>query len=166
MGKKTVSKSTTRSKKSPKVKAKIVPVSDEHIPVYQTAGSACADLVAHVTGEVGNRVSLPSRRVTKIDTGIRVQVPEGYKLCVSARSGLASRGVIVTNAPGQVDSDYRGRVMVIVANCGNQIVNIENGQRFAQCWIEPVYKFDWEVISEDELEETDRGEGGFGSTGD
>ena len=146
------------------VKTKVVVDSEEYLPAYQTAGSACVDLVACIKGEFGTRVTLPSRRVAKIDTGIRVQVPEGYKLCVSARSEFASKVVIVANAPGQVDSDYRGKVVVIVANCGNQIVNIENGQRFAQCWIEPVYKFDWEVVSE--LEETDRGEDGFGSTGD
>jgi dUTP pyrophosphatase len=93
-----------------------------------------------------------------------MQLPAGYKACISARSVLANKGLIVTNAPGQIDSDYRGRVKVVVTNVGKEIVVIEHGDRFAQMWVEPVYLFEWVYASV--LDSSDRGAGGFGSTGD
>jgi len=98
-----------------------------------------------------------------IDCGFSVAIPDGFKLCVSMRSGLASQGLFILNSPGQIDSDYRGPVKVIVANFSHSIITIQDGDRFAQCWLEPVYKADWSVV--DSLPSTDRGEGGFGSTG-
>lgn len=84
-------------------------------------------------------------------------------MCVAAKSGLAEKGLIVTNAPGQVDSDYRGEVEVLLLNCGREIIEIHDGMRFAQCWCDRVYRFEWEVVQT--LNPTERGEGGFGSTG-
>lgn len=98
-----------------------------------------------------------------IDTGISVAVPHGFKLCIAMRSGLAKQGLFCLNAPGQVDSDYRGPVKVLVANFSHAIITINDGDRFAQMWLEPVFKADWNIV--DTLPETERGEGGFGSTG-
>lgn len=91
-----------------------------------------------------------------------VAVPPGFKLCIVARSGLADKGIVVTNAPAQIDSDYRNEIEVIVANHGREIVPISHGERVAQMYIEPVYKIEWEVV--DQLDATER-KGGFGHTG-
>lgn len=99
-----------------------------------------------------------------IDCGISVAIPQGYKLCVAVRSGWASRGLALMNGVGQIDVDYRGKVKCIVANViGREVLVINNGDRIGQCWLEPVYKIEWNVVQS--LPETARGEGGFGSTG-
>lgn len=135
------------------------------IPKYQTTGAACCDLVANIPPDAnGSRqLLLNHRSVAKVDCGFSMEIPEGYKACVAARSGWASRGLIVANGPGQIDSDYRDRVKVIVGNVGkeNPIV-IKHGDRIGQMWIQEVFQIDWEVV--DQLSETDR-QGGFGSTG-
>ncbi len=141
------------------VATKIVVDDMEFLPRYQTAGSACVDLKAYIK----DKISLPHRCTVVVDCGFSMQIPPGYKACVSARSGLASRGLIVTNAPGQIDSDYRGRVKVVVTNVGQEIIVIEHGFRIAQMWIEPVYTFDWKTV--ESLDATVRNDGGFGSTG-
>ena len=150
------------------IKTPIVVTDPKLIPAYQTKGSACADLIAVIPPLVNNfptngKVALNYRTTARIKTGIKVAIPEGYKMCIAARSSFAEKGLLISNAPAQIDSDYRGEVEVLVLNAGREIIEIRDGERFAQCWLEKVYKFDWDVV--DTLGETARGENGFGSTG-
>ncbi len=130
------------------------------LPRYATALSAGADLLAAVTGPVvlgpGERVAVP--------TGLILEIPAGYEGQVRPRSGLALRtGVTVANAPGTIDADYRGEVKVLLINLGREAVTITRGDRIAQLVIAPVIQVRLEEA--EELGETERGSGGFGSTG-
>jgi dUTP pyrophosphatase len=130
------------------------------LPSYATPGAAGCDLRAAVEAPLtlapGGRALVP--------TGIAIAVPEGYEGQVRMRSGLAlKKGLILPNAPGTVDSDYRGEVRVIVANVGGEPVTIGRGDRIAQLVIAPVARAHFERA--DALPETGRGGGGFGSTG-
>jgi len=141
-------------------------VADEGFtPEYQTGGSVCVDLAACLppdhTGQ--KQLTLPHRSGAVIDAGFSMELPKGYRASITARSGLASKGLMIANAPGIIDSDYRGRVRVSVINVGKEIIVIKHGDRIAQMAIEPVYLFDFECVPQ--LEATERGEGGFGSTG-
>jgi dUTP pyrophosphatase len=135
------------------------------IPQYQTEGAACCDLVANIPlDENGLRqVTLTHRSTERIDCGFSMEIKPGYKACIVARSGLASKGLIVSNSVGTVDYDFRGRVQTLVTNVGKEIIVIKHGDRIAQFYIEPVYQFEWLVA--EALSETERGIGGFGSTG-
>lgn len=140
------------------------------LPSYQTAGAAGADLVAAVDGPVvigpGGRAMIP--------TGLQIALPEGFEAQVRPRSGLAAKhGITVLNSPGTVDSDYRGEVKVMLVNTNSASspmsgratsFTIERGDRIAQMVIAPVTQASFEE-TEDELPETLRGAGGFGSTG-
>ena len=150
------------------IKTKIVVEDSKLIPQYKSKDAACADLIACIPEMVNNvptnkKVALNYRTSARIKTGIKVSIPTGYKLCVAARSSFADRGLLVSNAPAQIDSDFRGEIEVIVLNAGREIIEIKDGERFAQCWCDKVYRFDWDVVSK--LDETERGESGFGSTG-
>lgn len=151
------------------VSVPIVVEEDKYLPKYQSADAVCLDLVAKIPPKTfggittGKNILLSHRSSAKIDTGIKVAVPKGYKLCIAARSSLAEKGLVVTNAPGQIDSDYRGPIQVLVLNVGREIVEIKDGERFAQCWLEKVIKVKWEQVQE--LDATERNDGGFGSTG-
>lgn len=130
-------------------------------PRYATDAAAGADLQAllaePVTIEPGQRLALP--------TGIRVAIPNGYEGQVRPRSGLALRyGVTVLNAPGTIDSDYRGEIRVLLVNLSREPYTINDGERIAQLVIAPVLRASFVAI-EDDLDESARGEGGFGSTG-
>lgn len=129
------------------------------LPRWQTAGSAGADVHAALTEPV---VLEPGGRAL-VPTGLRVALSNGWELQVRPRSGLARRGVTVTNAPGTVDSDYRGEIMVMLVNHGREPHSIARGDRIAQLVLAPVYEAEW--IPVDALDETERGTGGFGSTG-
>lgn len=110
-----------------------------------------------------NFVLLPGARAV-VPTGISAAIPEGFEGQVRARSGLAARhGIAMVNAPGTIDSDYRGEIAVIVVNLGEEPFTIERGDRIAQLVICPVELCDFEQV--DSLDSTDRGTGGFGSTG-
>lgn len=146
-----------------KIKTKIVADDPMFVPKYQTAGSACVDLIANLKELERGIIQLPYRATVLVDCGFSMELPYGYKATVSARSGLAAKGLVVVNAPGQIDSDYRGRVKVILGNVGKEIIVINHGDRIAQMAIEPVYTFDW-LVSET-LSDTERGANGFGSTG-
>ena len=129
------------------------------LPTYATAGAAGADvracLVEPVTLAPGARAAVP--------TGLRLGIPEGVEVQVRPRSGLALRhGLTVANAPGTIDSDYRGEVMVLLVNLGDAPVTISHGDRIAQLVVAPVVRA---VFAEGALDETARGRGGFGSTG-
>ena len=130
------------------------------LPAYQTAGSAGADLKAlldePVVIEPGNRALIP--------TGIALELPVGYEAKVRPRSGLAAKaGLTVLNAPGTIDSDYRGEVTVILINHGSEAAIVRNGDRIAQLVIVPVVQASFSPA--DALDSTERGSGGFGSTG-
>lgn len=132
------------------------------LPMYQTPGAAGLDLSA-ATADGAPTVIAPGAREL-IPTGFAVAIPEGYEGHVRPRSGLAYReGVTVLNAPGTIDSDYRGELQVLLINHGDTPFTIERGMRIAQLVITPVARA---VVTEVEtLDGTDRGAGGFGSTG-
>ena len=130
------------------------------LPEPATPGSAGFDLAAAIGSpqvvEPGERVLVP--------TGFAIAVPEGYEAQVRPRSGLALRhGMIVPNAPGTIDSDYRGEVKVILMNAGTESFRVQRGDRIAQLVIAPVTRVGW--VEVDELSPTERGSGGFGHTG-
>ncbi len=130
------------------------------LPAYATAGAAGMDLRAAVRAEV---TLAPGARAL-ISCGIRIALPEGYEAQVRPRSGLALRhGVTVANAPGTIDSDYRGTVSVILVNLGDEPFVIRRGERIAQLVVAPVTRVELTVV--DELPESARGAGGFGHTG-
>jgi len=127
------------------------------LPQLATSGASGFDLVA------AERVQIPSGERSIVGTGIAVAIPSGYEGQVRPRSGLAARyGLTVLNTPGTIDSDYRGEVMVIMHNTGPDY-HIKKGDRIAQLVIQKVPKVKFEVV--EELDETDRGDGGLGSTG-
>ncbi|HUX13902.1 MAG TPA: dUTP diphosphatase [Spirochaetia bacterium] len=128
-------------------------------PVYASERSAGADLRAHIPAEI----DLPPGARMLVPTGVRLAIPEGFEGQVRPRSGLAVRdGLTVLNAPGTIDSDYRGEVSVILVNLGPQNVRIGRGDRIAQLIIAPVSRAQFVP---GQLSETSRGSGGFGSTG-
>lgn len=133
---------------------------DIPLPHYATSGSAALDLRAAVEHDM---ILQPGERKL-IPTGIRLAIPEGYEGQVRPRSGLAIKnGIALVNSPGTIDSDYRGPVQVIVINLGEESFTIRRGDRIAQLVIAPVTHVRLEEA--DSLPETERSEGGFGSTG-
>lgn len=134
---------------------------DLPLPQYATAGSAGMDLHAAIEQDI----VLAAGERSLISTGIRIALPEGYEAQVRPRSGLAVRlGVTVLNAPGTIDSDYRGIVQVPLINLGSEPVTVRRGDRIAQMIVAPVVKVVWIEASEP-LPETLRSGGGFGHTG-
>lgn len=128
------------------------------LPAYATEGAAGMDVLA------AEDVILPPGGRHAVATGLAVAIAPGYEIQVRPRSGLALRhGVTVANAPGTIDSDYRGEVRVILVNLGDTAFDIRRGDRIAQLVLAPVVRASWLAVSE--LDETQRGEGGFGSTG-
>lgn len=142
------------------VATKIVADDEKFIPQYQTDDAACADLVANIT----QPLQICSRGIAVVDCGFSLELKSGYKACIVARSGLAKKGLIVANSPGQIDPDYRNRVGVILVNIGKEIIVVNPGDRVAQIYIEPIYKFDWVSCKQEDLSPSNRN-GGFGSTG-
>lgn len=139
---------------------KIINKSSHALPNYETIASAGMDLRANITESV---VLKPLER-TIVKTGLFIELPIGFEAQVRPRSGLAAKkGITVLNAPGTVDADYRGEIGVILVNLSNQDFTIENGERVAQLVIAKHERAEW--IEVETLSETDRGEGGFGSTG-
>jgi len=130
------------------------------LPQYESEGAAGMDLRAFLDGDV----SIPPLGRAKIPTGLRLEIPEGFEAQVRPRSGLAVKyGVTVLNSPGTIDSDYRGDVDVILVNLGAEAFSVKNGDRIAQLVIAAVTRA---VLEEaDALSRTERGAGGFGSTG-
>jgi dUTP pyrophosphatase len=132
------------------------------LPVYETAGSAGMDLRAAVAHDAPLTLSPGARAL--VPTGFSIGLPDGYEAQVRPRSGLALKhGVTCLNAPGTIDSDYRGEVGVILINHGQDPFVIQRGERIAQMIISPVVQSAW--IEVETLDETARGAGGFGSTG-
>lgn len=139
---------------------KIVNKSNHELPHYETLASAGMDLRANLSE---SRILKPLER-TIVGTGLFIELPVGYEAQVRPRSGLAAKkGITVLNAPGTIDADYRGEIGVILVNLSKEDFEINNGERIAQLVIAKHERAIWEVV--EELSETDRGEGGFGSTG-
>ncbi|PKR58863.1 MULTISPECIES: dUTP diphosphatase [Thalassospira] len=133
---------------------------DLPLPDYATAQSAAVDLQAAIDGV---QVIAPGKRAM-IETGIAIALPVGFEAQVRPRSGLAAKnGVTVLNSPGTIDADYRGEIKVILINHGDAAFEIERGMRIAQLVVAPVTQVAWQAV--DDLDETARGSGGFGSTG-
>jgi len=149
----------TYTEKNRHVKTKIIPISDEFIPQYETKGAACCDLKANV-GE-GRILTVGSGESVKIPCGFKMQLQSGWEAQLRSKSGMATKVVMITNGIGTIDDDYRDEVAVLLSNFGKEVLEIKHGQRIAQMALKPVYYFDWEI---DNLDESDR-EGGFGSTG-
>lgn len=139
---------------------KIVNKSNHRLPEYATSGSAGMDLKANTTEPI---VLGPLER-QMIPTGLYIALPEGYEAQVRPRSGLAAKyGVTVANSPGTVDADYRGEIKVILINLSNEKFVVNPGDRIAQLIVSKVERVEWNEVAE--LNPTERGEGGFGSTG-
>jgi dUTP pyrophosphatase len=134
------------------------------LPAYRTEGAAGADLCAHLPPDRrAEGVTLRPGERAAVPTGLRMAIPEGYEGQVRARSSLGRRGLMLPNAPGTIDADYRGEVLVLLINAGDETVTLAHGERIAQLVVAPVARARFELA--DTLDETARGEGGFGSTG-
>ena len=139
---------------------KIVNKSSHSLPEYETIASAGMDLRA----DIEEPITLKPLERTIVKTGLYIELPIGFEAQVRPRSGLAAKkGITVLNAPGTIDADYRGEVGVILVNLSNESFVINNGERIAQMVIAKHERAEWTVV--EELSETTRGEGGFGSTG-
>lgn len=130
------------------------------LPAYQTADAAGMDLCA------AEDVHLEPGQRQVVRTGLRIVIPPGYEGQIRARSGLAAKyGIGMVNAPGTIDADYRGEIGVIIINWGQQTVKLSRGERIAQLVIAPVVRVAIETVPDVAAFATERGEGGFGSTG-
>ena len=142
------------------MKIKIVNKSQQDSPEYATSQSAGLDLRANLA----EAITLKPLARTLVKTGLFIELPEGYEAQVRPRSGLAyKKGITVLNSPGTIDADYRGEIGVILINLSEEEFVIENGERVAQLVIGKHEQAQW--VEVESLDETDRGAGGFGSTG-
>ena len=133
---------------------------DLPLPSYQTEGSAGMDICAAIE----NPTVIKTGAVELIPTLLAIALPQGYECQVRSRSGLAAKnGIFALNAPGTIDSDYRGEIKVILANFGKNDFTINRGDRIAQLVIAKYEQISWKLVNE--LNATERGSGGFGSTG-
>ncbi len=132
------------------------------LPSYETTGAAGADVRASI-GKGEKIIIKPGERVL-VPTGLAMEIPHAYEIQVRPRSGMSFKtSLMVLNSPGTIDCDYRGEVKVIMGNLGSEDQIIEHGDRVAQLVLAPVIQANYTIV--DELSDTDRGEGGFGSTG-
>ena len=142
------------------MKVKVINKSPFDLPQYATTGSAGVDLKANIEADM----VLESLERKVIPTGISLELPQGYEAQIRPRSGLAlKKGLSIPNAPGTIDSDYRGEIGVIVINLSKESVTIQKGDRIAQMVIAKYEQVEWKPVMV--LSESDRGSGGYGSTG-
>lgn len=142
------------------MQVKIINKSNNALPNYETIGSAGMDIRANIDAPI----TLNPLERTLVPTGLYMELPIGYEAQIRPRSGLAAKkGLSVPNAPGTIDSDYRGEIKVILINLSNQVQVIEPAERIAQMVIAKYEQITWQQV--EALSETIRGEGGFGSTG-
>ena len=166
-------------------KVKVINISNNKLPQYETIGAAALDIridLSRVTPEnpikgfgdaeviwSGEGHTVPMVRIAPMSrallpTGLFTAIPEGYQVSFRPRSGMAiKKGLQLANSPSTIDSDYRGEWMLPVINLGQEDIYIEDGERICQALLEKVNKIEWEVV--DSLDETERGAGGFNSTG-
>ena len=134
------------------------------LPFYETAGAAGADIRANFAEDHDIPRSIKPGERTLISTGLSFEIPQGFEVQIRPRSGLAlKKGITLVNTPGTIDADYRGPVGIIVINHGHETVEIAHGERIAQCVVAPVLQADF--VLADTLSFSERGDGGFGSTG-
>ena len=139
---------------------KVINKSKHPLPQYETIGSAGMDIRAHIEEAI---TLAPLERVL-VKTGLFVEIPLGYEIQVRPRSGLAfKKGITVLNSPGTIDADYRGEIGVLLVNLSSEPFVIEDGERIAQLVLASHEQAQWQEV--DILEESNRGQGGFGSTG-
>jgi dUTP pyrophosphatase len=139
---------------------KIINKSNHSLPNYETLASAGMDLRAFIQ----EPITLQPLERAIVTTGLFIELPVGFEAQVRPRSGLAYKnGITVLNSPGTIDADYRGEIGIILVNLSNKAFTIENGERIAQLVIAKHERAEWKQVSE--LNQTNRGEGGFGSTG-
>lgn len=144
-----------------KIKIKYTATPGAIIPQYKTSGAAGADVYAFLPD---GPVTLESGKSIMIPTGVFYEIPEGYEIQVRPRSGLAFKnGITVLNSPGTIDSDYRGELRILLVNLGDEDFTIAHEDRIAQIIVAPVIQA--EFCKADSLSQTERGSGGFGSTG-
>ena len=130
------------------------------IPKYETSGSSGMDIAAHIK----NNIIINPGEKALVSTGFSIAIPRGYEVQIRPRSGLAAKkNITVLNTPGTIDADYRGEIKVLLINHGKEKFVIENGERIAQMVVCPIVQANLEEVKE--LSETERGPGGFGSTG-
>lgn len=143
------------------IEVKVVNHSKNDLPKYETSGAAAMDVAAASDVEISAGSTVP------VPTGLFVEIPDGYEIQVRPRSGLSLKTLLrVANAPGTIDSDYRGEIKVLLYNAGNVPIKVQEGERVAQLVLCPVTKCVWNPqLSQELLSSTDRGAGGFGSTG-
>jgi|SRR5690242_4566193 dUTP pyrophosphatase len=139
---------------------KVINKSENTLPEYATAGAAGMDIRAHLS----QPITLSPLQRAMIPTGIFMEIPAGYEAQMRPRSGLAfKQGITCLNSPGTIDSDYRGELKVILINLSSEVQTIHNGDRIAQVVVSKVEKAS--LLEVEELENSIRGEGGFGHTG-
>ena len=142
------------------MKVKVVNSSAFALPEYQTPLSAGLDIRANLS----ESITLSPLERAMVPTGLFVELPEGYEMQIRPRSGLAAKhGITVLNSPGTIDADYRGEIKVILVNLSNTPFTIEPGERIAQMIVARYEQVEWQPV--ESLSETERGAGGFGSTG-
>jgi dUTP pyrophosphatase len=142
------------------MKVKIVNKSHNSHPFYSTVQSAGMDIRA----DLSEPLCIKSLERKLVPTGLYIQLPDGYEAQIRPRSGLAiNKGITVLNSPGTIDADYRGEIKIILVNLSHEDFIVNNGDRIAQMIISSYKQIDWEEVGQ--LEDSDRGEGGFGHTG-
>ena len=142
------------------MKVKVINKSKHSLPAYETPASAGMDLRANLD----ESITLSPLERAMVPTGLFIELPSGYEAQVRPRSGLAwKHGLTVLNSPGTIDADYRGEIKVVLVNLSNEAFEIKDGERIAQMVVAEHSRIEW--VSADALEETQRGAGGFGSTG-
>lgn len=142
------------------MKVKVINRSAYDLPQYETTQAAGLDVRANIT----ESITLGPLERTLVPTGLFIELPEGYEMQVRPRSGLAAKhGLSLVNAPGTIDPDYRGEIKVILVNLSNSPYELKPGERVAQLVVSQFTRVEWEPV--EELGETERGAGGFGSTG-
>ncbi len=142
------------------MKVKVINRSEFALPAYETAQAAGMDIRANIEEDI---IIKPLQRVL-VPTGLFVQIPEGHEIQVRPRSGLAAKfGLTVLNSPGTIDADYRGEIKVILVNLSNDDFILTPGERVAQLVVASVIQASWQSV--ETLEDSERGAGGFGSTG-
>jgi dUTP pyrophosphatase len=145
-----------------RIKVRITRLNNNDLPLpeYATDGSAGMDIYACVE----DKIIIKPGEIAVIPTGIAIELPDGYEAQIRPRSGLALKyGITLLNTPGTIDPDYRGEIKIIVINLGRDDFTVNRGDRIAQMVISRFSRVEWEET--DELENTERGEGGFGHTG-
>lgn len=142
------------------MKIKVINRSAFDLPQYETASAAGLDVRADTT----ESITLKPLERALVPTGLYVEIPDGYEIQVRPRSGLAAKhGISIANAPGTIDPDYRGEIKVILVNLSNDPFELKPGERIAQLVVAQFTRIEWESVQQ--LSETERGAGGFGSTG-